>query len=150
MANAEISIKLDPQSVKEIADAVAARLRGGSTTHSNPPSSETHTTRSEPVSSASSDPWGEEPDPWAAQTHGAPSNTSAPAQASGQAGSAPTESPSSDDFYSQKYCNHGEMKLIPAGVYKSGRSIGKPRPAFWACPTAQGATDKCDSLFPPK
>lgn len=142
---ATITIKLDPEQVSEMADAVIAKLRSQGVipiTPSNPPTPNTGTTRSGQFSSEAPISQGnpvDTTDPWMAQP--APSEASAPAPA-GANDSAPTESPAPN----VPQCNHGPMVLRPAGIYQSGPKTGQPYPPFYACKQPRNAIDKCRSV----
>lgn len=135
-----LTVSLSDDSIEALANAVARLIRNQiqpgnyPAAESNPPSSETHRTRSDQVPQQGGDSWGETPVddggwPQGGQSAQPPQQSQPPQQNQQQGG--------------PKFCQHGEMRLVPAGF---SQSSGKAYKAFYACPTPRGATDKCKSI----
>lgn len=121
-----LTVSLSDESVEKLAYRTAVLLHermGGnqSTTHSNPPSQNSHSTQSGP---------NYDDDPWAG-TNATPPPSQGQQQ---QQSNAPR-------------CAHGEMRYVPAGF---SQSTGRSYDAFWGCsgPRNLPRDQKCKSVSP--
>jgi hypothetical protein len=125
MAIEILTVSLSDESIEAVARRVAEIVRVDAgidqpgvdrmVTQSNPPSSQNLQGAERSGFQQNSDPWLDSPDSQQrqAQTQGPP----------------------------DRYCTHGKMRYVPAGVSASGRSYG----AFYGCPLPRGDANQCKS-----
>lgn len=141
MAVEILSVSLSDESVEKVAQRVAQLLGNQPGTLSNPPSSETHRTRSEGVSEGQADPWtGAAPaDNGNWPQGGPPASGNVPHQNYQQAQPPPQQQ---NQGPPEPSCVHGTMRYVPAGFSKSS---GKAYQAFYGCPAPRGQ-EQCKSV----
>lgn len=151
MAVEILSVSLSDDSLEKLAQRVAQLLGNQPSTQSNPPSPETHRTRSDGVSEGRPDPWvGNAPAdngqwPQGGQQQGQQANgPQGGYQGQQQQGYQQGPPPQRENQAPQApQCMHGEMRFVPAGFSQSSK---KAYNAFYGCPAPRGAPDKCKSV----
>lgn len=125
MAVEILSVSLSDESIERLAQEVLRLMvnsnKADLATQSNPPSSQTSQGAERSGFQASDDPWLNSPD--AQEQRPAVEQEQAPPR---------------------KFCKHGEMRFIPAGVSGNGKRYN----AFYGCSLERGNPDQCRPVRP--
>lgn len=123
MAVEILTVSLSDESIETLANRIAYILNGPSpTTLSNPPSSETTQGAERSGFQPNDDPWLNSPDSQEQQRPAVEQEQGPP----------------------KKFCKHGEMRFIPAGVSGNGKKYN----AFYGCTLQRGDPDQCKPVRP--
>ena len=146
-----LTVSLSDESMEALAELIYARLQNGGmvmnagrvVTQSEPPS---------PNFPQSAEPSGfqAQPDPWQ-NGAGAPPVQQPQLSPTAQVMTgyqAPPQQyqgppPAVQQGPPDRYCTHGKMRYVPAGVYQSGPRTGQPRAAFYGCSLQRGDPNQC-------